>query len=118
MTTPTPKPLLSVIVTDVKFDTDGEDVSLPATFEFSYDELLDGEALEQRVSDDLSAATGFCHTGFAMVLGDCDVRASIRDYVEDHYQHFGAYPGEVTYTLDADNEVTYDFDTYMALAGI
>lgn len=52
-------------VTDIKYDTDGEDVSLPTELyiEVPFD-LEDGYEIEEYISDEISNQTGFCHKGF------------------------------------------------------
>lgn len=44
---------------NIKWDTDGEDVSLPTEIE-----IPEGMEDEDEISDFLSDETGFCHMGF------------------------------------------------------
>lgn len=56
---------MKYIVTDIKYDTDGEDISLPKELEIEVpNELEDGYDIEEFISDEISNQTGFCHTGF------------------------------------------------------
>lgn len=58
-------------VTDIKYDTDGEEIDLPKELEIEVatefeieDDLLD------YISDEISNITGFCHKGFKINLVD------------------------------------------------
>lgn len=52
-------------ITDIEYDTDGEDVDLPAELEIDVpDDLLDKDDIEEYISDEISNMTGFCHYGF------------------------------------------------------
>jgi hypothetical protein len=57
-----------VTITDIIYDTDGEDVDLPKTLKISVsDEVFnDKEELETFLSDEISNITGFCHKGFVI----------------------------------------------------
>jgi hypothetical protein len=53
-------------VTNIKYDTDGEDVNLPTEMEIEVPEHVEGyEEIEEFISDEISNRTGFCHLGFA-----------------------------------------------------
>jgi hypothetical protein len=53
-------------VTNIKYDTDGEDVNLPAEMEIVVPEDVNGyEEIEEFISNEISNRTGFCHEGFA-----------------------------------------------------
>jgi len=54
------------IVTDIDWDTDGEEVDLPdeMTVNVSEDEELEEDEIEEYISDKISDETGFCHFGF------------------------------------------------------
>lgn len=53
-------------ITNIQYDTDGEDVNLSAEMEIEVPEHLEGyEEIEQFISDEISNRTGFCHRGFA-----------------------------------------------------
>jgi len=55
------------VVSEITWDTDGEQVDLPTSFEIEVDlsENQNYEDIEQFISDELSNQTGFCHLGFA-----------------------------------------------------
>jgi hypothetical protein len=48
---------------EIKWDTDGEDVTLPSSMSIYCDN--DDEA-EEYIAEELTRATGFCHLGFVM----------------------------------------------------
>lgn len=50
------------IVTDIKYDTDGQKVKLPKEMEII---VPDDEDAVEYISDEISNITGFCHKGFA-----------------------------------------------------
>ncbi len=54
------------LVTDIHWDTDGEEVDLPEemTVNVSEDEELEEDEIEEYISDKISDETGFCHFGF------------------------------------------------------
>ncbi len=49
-------------VTNIQYDTDGEEVDLPSTL--TIDVPNDIEDVEEYISDEISKQTGFCHLGF------------------------------------------------------
>lgn len=52
-------------VTDIEYDTDGEDLGLPAVLNIEVPtDLEDGHEIEEYISDEISNQTGFCHKGF------------------------------------------------------
>ena len=52
-------------VTNIKYDTDGENVSLPTELNIEVPtNLEDGHEVEEFISDEISNQTGFCHKGF------------------------------------------------------
>lgn len=54
------------VITDIKYDTDGEKVDLPNELKVSVpDELESYEEIEEFISDEISNITGFCHYGFS-----------------------------------------------------
>lgn len=54
------------IVTDIKYDTDGEQVDLPKELKILVPEIVEGyEEIEEFISDEISNITGFCHFGFS-----------------------------------------------------
>jgi hypothetical protein len=53
-------------VTDIKYDTDGEDVDLPETLDIAIPTaFVEPEDVEQFISDEISNITGWCHKGFS-----------------------------------------------------
>ncbi len=54
------------LVTDIEWDTDGEEVDLPEelTITIPEDEELEEDEVEGYISDKISDETGFCHFGF------------------------------------------------------
>lgn len=57
---------MKYIITDISWDTDGEDVDLPEEMEIDVpDDLNSYEEIEEYISDKLSEETGFCHLGFS-----------------------------------------------------
>lgn len=48
--------------TDIKWDTDGEDVKLPSEIE-----IPKGMEDEDEIAEYLSGVTGFCHKGYVLV---------------------------------------------------
>jgi hypothetical protein len=53
-------------VTNIKYDTDGEEIDLPDTLEIEVPEdMTDPEEIDEFLSDEISNITGFCHTGFS-----------------------------------------------------
>ncbi len=60
---------MKAIVTEIKYDTDGEVIDLPIQLEIKIpDEIIDQEDIEDFVSDEISNITGFCHYGFEMEI--------------------------------------------------
>lgn len=56
------------IATNIKYDTDGEDIDLPTEIEIDIPDFIDGEDgedIEEYISDEISNRTGFCHDGFS-----------------------------------------------------
>lgn len=56
-----------LIVTNIKWDTDGEDIDLPKEMEVELPEYIDEtdeDEVDEYVSDYISDETGFCHYGF------------------------------------------------------
>lgn len=52
-----------VLVYNIKWDTDGEEVDLPQEMRISVHAIGDDE-LEEFIADEISNITGFCHDGF------------------------------------------------------
>lgn len=53
------------IVTDIKYDTDGEDIDLPKVLQINVPDYVEPWDVEEYVSDEISNITGFCHQGFS-----------------------------------------------------
>jgi hypothetical protein len=53
-------------VTNIKYDTDGEEIDLPKLLNIEVPSGLDEEETDEYVSDKISEETGFCHKGFSM----------------------------------------------------
>lgn len=52
-------------VTNIKYDTDGEEVELPENLSIDVPEdITEPEEVEEYISDEISNQTGFCHLGF------------------------------------------------------
>jgi hypothetical protein len=52
-------------VTNIEYDTDGEDLGLPVELNIEVPvDLEDGQEIEEFISDEISNQTGFCHKGF------------------------------------------------------
>ena len=51
------------LVTDIEYDTDGEDIDLPKELKITVPD--DEEDPLEYISDEISKITGFCHNGFA-----------------------------------------------------
>mgnify|MGYP003404811040 CR=1 FL=1 len=53
-------------VTNIKYDTDGEEIDLPKELEIEVLEELETEdEIIDYISDEISNITGFCHMGFS-----------------------------------------------------
>ena len=52
-------------VTDIEYDTDGDNVELPK--ELVIDVPCDEQDVAEFISDKISKITGYCHLGFAIV---------------------------------------------------
>jgi hypothetical protein len=53
------------IVTDIKFDTDGDDsIELPAEMEIEIPADIEDDEIPEYLCDEISNRTGFCHFGF------------------------------------------------------
>lgn len=59
---------MKYIATNIKWDTDGEEIDLPTelTVEIPNEDFvkMDKEEIDEFISDELSNITGFCHKGF------------------------------------------------------
>lgn len=55
---------MKYLITNIKFDTDGENIELPTEMEIDVPENYDSEEILQYLSDKISDDTGFCHFGF------------------------------------------------------
>ena len=54
---------MTYIVSDIIYDTDGEDISLPESLEISVPDDNDVELVDY-LGDKISEITGYCHEGF------------------------------------------------------
>lgn len=55
------------LVTDIEFDTDGLDVSLPKEMTvFVPKDITDGYEVNEYISDKITEETGYCHKGFSL----------------------------------------------------
>lgn len=52
-------------VTNIKYDTDGEDIDLPTELEIEIPDDMEDDEIEEYISDEISNRTGFCHKGFS-----------------------------------------------------
>lgn len=52
-------------VTDIKYDTDGEEIDLPKELEIEVPFETEDEIIDY-ISDEISNITGFCHKGFSI----------------------------------------------------
>lgn len=57
---------VTMLVTDIDYDTDGEKIDLPTELEVKVPVDLDEDEIDEFVSDKISELTGFCHKGFSM----------------------------------------------------
>ena len=57
---------MKYIVTNIIWDTDGMDVSLPSEMIVDVLDCIDNqEAIELFISDEITDVTGYCHGGFS-----------------------------------------------------
>ena len=60
---------MEVLVTNIKYDTDGEVVRLPKKLFIEVpNDIVDEQEITDFVSDEISNKTGFCHYGFDMKI--------------------------------------------------
>lgn len=52
-------------ISNINYDTDGEDVDLPTEMEVRVPEDLEKDAIQEFLSDYVSGETGYCHLGFS-----------------------------------------------------
>lgn len=55
---------MKVEITDIEYDTDDEDVELPASLILEVDVSADDQEIEELASDYISNVTGWLHNGF------------------------------------------------------
>lgn len=54
-------------VTNIDYDTDGEEIELPTELEIDVPtNITDGYEIEEYISDEISNTSGFCHKGFTV----------------------------------------------------
>lgn len=58
---------MKAIVTNIKYDTDGEVIDLPTILEINIPRL-EQDDVDGFISDEISNITGFCHLGFVFEL--------------------------------------------------
>lgn len=51
-------------VTDIQYDTDGEEVDLPKELKIVIPKDIEDDDILDYISDEISNRTGFCHDGF------------------------------------------------------
>jgi hypothetical protein len=57
---------MQYIVTNIKYDTDGEAIDLPETLTIDVpSHITEPDEIDEFVSDEISNQTGFCHLGFS-----------------------------------------------------
>ena len=58
------------LITDIEYDTDGEEIDLPTELEIEVPDIItsEEEELNDFIGDKISEITGFCHTGFVKQL--------------------------------------------------
>ena len=52
-------------VTNIEYDTDGEEIDLPKKLEIEVSNKLKESEIDDFISDEISNITGFCHKGFS-----------------------------------------------------
>ena len=57
---------MKVSVTNIQYDTDGEEVDLPTELTIEVEDDLYAEEIEEQISEEISNITGYCHEGFSM----------------------------------------------------
>lgn len=58
---------MQYIVTNIKYDTDGEDVDLPQEMTIDVpDDITDPIEIEEYLSDEISRRTNYCHFGYSV----------------------------------------------------
>jgi len=53
-----------ILITDIQYDTDGEQIDLPPTLTMEVPVDTDEDEIGELASDYISDVTGFCHFGF------------------------------------------------------
>ena len=60
---------MKAIVTEIQYDTDGENVDLPTKLNIEIpNDLTEIDDIDDFISDEISNITGFCHFGFEVKL--------------------------------------------------
>lgn len=54
------------IVSDIIYDTDGEDVDLPSELTIEVPDDVEQDDIEEYIGDKISDKTGFCHIGYTV----------------------------------------------------
>ena len=55
---------MKFFITDIKYDTDGQDIYLPTEMEIDVPAYLNSEDALDFICDKISHETGYCHFGF------------------------------------------------------
>lgn len=55
---------MKYLVTNIDYDTDGENIDLPKELEIDVPNNLDENDISEFISNKISDITGFCHNGF------------------------------------------------------
>lgn len=55
---------MKFFITDIKYDTDGQDIDLPTEMEMNVPAYLNSEDALDFISNKISDETGYCHFGF------------------------------------------------------
>lgn len=55
---------MTVIISNIKYDTDGEKVRLPKTLTMTVPDDTPDDEIDDLASDFISDETGYCHFGF------------------------------------------------------
>jgi hypothetical protein len=101
-------------VTDIDFDTDGEEVDLPNELVIDVpNEITDADEIHEYIEDEISKITGYCHNGFVFekqepkfVFDEVNCRVVTAD---DEHNMF--YTEELTCSNDVVNEVVRIMNT-------
>jgi hypothetical protein len=68
-------------ISNIQYDTDGEDIDLPETLKMTLPSNLSDSEYNELASDYISDTTGWCHTGFSLSVDD--TRQQIIDHANE-----------------------------------